>query len=96
MVVSERMIKNLEVRYRRRFRALAKYHYNAGHEIVEHHEREDIWNMHEKEALRLPESSTPFYPGIDQLDLPQSIKKMSLFRKRNKVGHFGQWFIIVQ
>lgn len=89
MIVSEVMIKKMQIQYRRRFRALAKYHYNAGHDILEHHEREDIWNLHAKEELRLPEKSEPFYPGIDQVDLPYNARKMSLFRNDKKVGHFG-------
>lgn len=90
MIVSEVMINNLKIHYRRRFRALAKYHYNAGHDIVEHHEREDIWNMHAKEALRLPEKSEPFYPGVDEVQLPYEVRQMNLFRNDKKIGHFGQ------
>lgn len=90
MIINNRMVKDMELKYRRRFRALAKYHYNAGYDIIEHHERDDVWNMHMKERYTLP--NTPekhFYPGIDKVNLPVSVSKQLRFRKYPKVGHFG-------
>lgn len=91
MVVDKLLTKNAELQYRRRFRALAKYHYNAGHEIVEHTEREDIDNMHQKERYRLAEDTeNPLYPGIDKVRLPYTLRHQLLYRKdRPKIGRFG-------
>ena len=92
MIVSKQIIKDMELKHRRRFRALAKYHYNAGYEVQEHHEREDTWNMHQKERYRLPETpQKPFYPGIDKVNLPYHVANMLRFTKDvKKAGHFNQ------
>lgn len=89
LVVGTQLLKERELLYRKRFRALAKYHYNAGHDVVEHHEREDTWNMHKKELYRVPQDSRPFYLGLDKLPLPQVVTKMNIFRNKKKIGHFG-------
>ena len=90
MIVNPRMISDLELRHRRRFRALAKYHYNAGHEVVEHTQREDVWNLHKKDHYRLPDDPRPFYPGIDKLNLPHTVENILLYRKnQKKIGRFG-------
>ncbi|KAJ6217264.1 hypothetical protein RDWZM_008421 [Blomia tropicalis] len=88
MIVNKQMIKEMELKYRRRFRGLAKYHFNAGHEIVEHHEREDVWNMHEKERYRLPEiEGKPFYPKIDQV--PEMAGTRNHLKTLKKIGRYG-------
>lgn len=83
------MIKQLELKHLRRFRALAKYHYNAGHEVHEHHERDDTWNMHAKDNYRLEDDPRPFYPGIDKVDKPVYLNRFFRYKKREKIGHFG-------
>lgn len=91
MVVSRRILKDMEYKHRLRFRALAKYHYNAGSEVIEHTERQDEWNMHKKEKYRLPQDSKPFYPSIDQVELPYRVSKNLYFRKNVvKLGNFGK------
>lgn len=86
-MVDPHKIDLLELKHRRRFRALAKYHYNAGHDIIEHHERDDIWNMHLKDRYYIEPDSKKFYPGIDTKN-PQEKRKFNFIRHK-KIGHFG-------
>lgn len=88
--MSEQYKKIEELRYRRRFRALAKHEYDAGYEIMPHHEREDISNMDKKEKYKLPDEDKPFYPGIDSVGLDYQMENRLIFRKnRKKCGRFG-------
>ena len=90
MIVNKKIIKDMELKYRRRFRALAKYHYNAGHDIEEHHERLDVENLHMKDRYKLPDTpEKPFYPGIDKLNLPSYLTETHRFKERKELGHFG-------
>jgi hypothetical protein len=85
------MQKLEELKYRRRFRAVAKEEYDAGYEIMPHSEREDYWNLDKKEQYRLPDEKEPFYPGIDKIELSYKIENRLRWRKgRVKCGHFGQ------
>jgi len=84
------MKKLEELRYRRRFRALAKYDADAGYDIMPFHEREDYWNLDKKEQYKLPDEKEPFYPGIDTVELSHRIDNRLRFRKDlKKCGHFG-------
>ncbi|KPM04192.1 39S ribosomal protein L54, mitochondrial-like protein [Sarcoptes scabiei] len=92
LIVGENLIKREELRERRKFRALAKFHYNAGNEIVKHHERMDTWNLHLKEKFKLADDPKPYYPGLDCLDL----KSYKFYQKKDKnfvpkirANHFG-------
>jgi len=91
MITNPVHIANLELRHRRRFRALAKYHYNAGQEVVAHTQREDIWNLHKKDQYKVADDPRPFYPGIDKITLPYKVSNQPIYRKvEKKWGHFGQ------
>ena len=89
-IVNDRLQTLEELRWRRRFRALAYKHFDAGYEIVEHTEREDLWNVEKKERFREPEEKEPFYPGIDKVDLPYEVtaNRLSL-RHTKRIGRFG-------
>lgn len=88
-IVNNKLIQLEELRWRRRFRALAYKHFDAGYEILEHTEREDYWNLDKKERFREPEEKEPFYPGIDKVDLPHAVSANRLtLRPTIRVGHF--------
>ena len=91
MITSPLLLKNLELKYRRRFRALAKYHYNAGMEVIKHTQRTDVWNLHRKDFYNLPKDPRPFYPGIDEVKLPHAVANMLIYRKdQKKFGRFNR------
>ncbi|CAG2171228.1 unnamed protein product [Oppiella nova] len=89
-VVSDRIEKLEELRYRRRFRALAHKEFDAGYDVVKHSEREDYWDLAAKERFREPDETQKFYPGIDSVDIPHQVATTRLWiRKTKKCGHFG-------
>ncbi|OTF83783.1 39S ribosomal protein L54, mitochondrial-like protein [Euroglyphus maynei] len=88
--ISGQAVERMELKYRRRFRALAKYHYNAGYDMVKHHERDDVWNMHLKDRYYLPdEPEKKFYPGIDNINFNKDSIASKYTKKIIRAGHFG-------
>ncbi|XP_027197076.2 mitochondrial ribosomal protein L54 [Dermatophagoides pteronyssinus] len=84
-------IERMELKYRRRFRALAKYHFNAGYDMIKHHERDDIWNMHLKDRYYLPdEPEKKLYPGMDNIHFKNGSIATKLMQKYKRAGHFGK------
>lgn len=84
-------VEKMELKYLRRFRALAKYHFTAGYDMVEHHERDDIWNMHLKDRYYIPdEPEKKFYPGIDNINLNKASIASKYTKKIIRAGHFGK------
>ncbi|CAG2115045.1 unnamed protein product [Medioppia subpectinata] len=89
-VVSDRIERLEELRYRRRFRALAHKEFDAGYEVVAHSEREDYWDLEAKERFREPDEPKPFYPGVDTVEMPHEVAANRLrLRDTKKCGHYG-------
>jgi hypothetical protein len=92
-IVSERIIRLEELRWRRRFRAIQHKEFDAGYEIMEQPEREDVENVDKKERFRIPEEpDNPYYPGIDKIEVPYQVAANRLrFTKTSlkKAGRFG-------
>ena len=89
-IVSEHRIRLEEIRWRRRFRALAHKEFDAGYEILEFSEREDYWKLDTVDRFKEPDEPEPFYPGIDSVEIPYEVRANRLpLRTTKKCGHFG-------